>query len=316
MARMKVHKNKNYTVMSNYHFRNNSLSFKAMGLLSFMLSLPDDWDFSVEGLAKCARDGRDSISAGLKELEEAGHLVRRQVRGEHGRIVDTEYDLYEEPIVDASDTMSRVEYATSQIEMDGPVTGFPKVEKSESMKNEEIDESLENTEFSPVTENPEVVKTMRNLPVTEKPLTVKPSADNPLTENPQQINTKILSTKEINTDDESSSNKTIYLDVSKDDVKLKERFNYKEAVRYSSESIAAGVMEELKMNPDVLEIITPKLFKTICESIALYSKQIVNKQAYIKTCIKNIIDASQINKDTFSGSCEQHKEKDYIQITG
>ena len=321
MARMKVHKNKNYTVMSNYHFRNSSLSFKAMGLLSFMLSVPDDWDFSVEGLAKCARDGRDSISAGLKELEEAGHLVRRQVRGERGRIIDTEYDLYEEPIIDASSTMSRVEYATAQMEEDGPVPDFPETEKSESTENEEIDESIENTDFSPVTENPEVVEMMRILPVTEKPLTVKPSADNPLTENPQQINTniintKILSTKEINTDDESSSKKNSSPDTEKNDAKLKERIRYQEAVRYSSENIAAGVLVELKNNPDVLKIITPNLFRTICENIALYSKQMVNKKAYIKTCIKNIIEASQINQDTFNGSCERHKKKDYIQITG
>lgn len=300
MAKFTVHKTQNYTVMSNYHFRNNSLSFKAMGLLSFMLSLPDDWDFSVEGLAKCARDGRDSISAGLKELEEAGHLVRRQVRGEHGRIIDIEYDLYEEPIVDTSSTMSRMEVATSQLEDEIPLMGFPKTENSATVEIEEFEEGVENTELPPVTENPEVEKMMRILPVTEKPLTVKPSADNPLTENPQQINTniintKILSTKEINTDDKSSS--------STDDITLlHKRLDYDSAVKATSKVIVDAVLKELLKQQEILNVIDAQTFKKLCSNIAIYCNQpIVNKSAYIAKCINNIRDAMEINKNTLVG---------------
>lgn len=319
MAKMKVHKNKNYTVMSNYHFRNNSLSFKAMGLLSFMLSLPDDWDFSVEGLSKCARDGRDSISAGLKELEEAGHLIRRQVRGEHGRIVDTEYDLYEEPIGDNSDSMGRVEYATSQLEDEVPLTDFPETEKSEMVKNEEVEESLENTELPPVTENPEVVEMMRILPVTEKPLTVKPSTEKPLTENPQQINTniintKILNTKEINTDDESSSNRDIKINKKL----LLNQVGYDEAVKVTSKVIADAVLTEILKYPDLLKVINADTFKSICSNIAFHSKSVYNQSAYITKCISNMLEAMEINRSTLNGMQKQDecKQKDYIQITG
>lgn len=315
MARFTVHKTKNYTVMSNYHFRNSSLSFKAMGLLSFMLSLPDDWDFSVEGLAKCARDGRDSISAGLRELEDAGHLVRRQVRGEHGRIVDTEYDLYEEPIVDSSSTMNRMEFATSQLEDELPHTGFPKMEKSATVENGEIEKNTENTELSPVTDFPEVVDMIGDLPVTEKPLTEKPPTDKPLTENSQQINTniintKILSTKEINTDDLSSSSGNI--------TSVRRRIDYDSAVKATSKVIVDAVLEELIKRQEILKVIDAQTFKKICINIAMYCNQpIINKSAYITKCIDNIWDAMEINKNTLVGilrpeKIEKQGEQGYI----
>ena len=77
MAVFRVERNKGYTVMSNHHLRNKELSLKAKGLLSLMLSLPEEWDYTTKGLARICKDGVDSICAGVRELEEHGYNIRR-----------------------------------------------------------------------------------------------------------------------------------------------------------------------------------------------------------------------------------------------
>lgn len=96
MAVARTHHNKNYTCMSNYHFQDKSLSLKAKGLLSLMLSLPDTWDYSVAGLASLSKDGETSVRTAVKELEESNYLIRTPIR-ENGKIVDWEYDIFEKP---------------------------------------------------------------------------------------------------------------------------------------------------------------------------------------------------------------------------
>lgn len=104
MAVCRVEKNKNYTTMSNYHLRDPCLSNKARGLLSTMLSLPDNWDYTTRGLAKICKDGVDGITAQLKELEQYGYLIRHRIRDSNGRIVDMEYIIYERPHTASPDT--------------------------------------------------------------------------------------------------------------------------------------------------------------------------------------------------------------------
>ena len=97
MSVFRIERNKNYTVMSNYHLRDTAISLKSKGLLSMMLSLPDEWNYTTRGLAKICKEGVDAIGGALRELENAGYLVRRVVRNEHGRISDMEYTIYEQP---------------------------------------------------------------------------------------------------------------------------------------------------------------------------------------------------------------------------
>ena len=104
MAVCRVEKSKNYTTMSNYHLRDQNLSNKARGLLSTMLSLPEDWDYTTRGLAKICKDGVDGITAQLKELELYGYLIRHRIRDSNGRIVDMEYIIYEQPHTASPDT--------------------------------------------------------------------------------------------------------------------------------------------------------------------------------------------------------------------
>ena len=97
MAVFRIERTKDYTVMSNHHLRNQELSLKAKGLLSMMLSLPDDWNYTTRGLAKICKEGVDAIGSALRELETAGYIVRNQLRDQQGRISDTEYVIYEKP---------------------------------------------------------------------------------------------------------------------------------------------------------------------------------------------------------------------------
>ena len=98
MSVFRVEKNTNYTVMSNHHLRDKSLSLKAKGLLSLMLSLPDDWDYTLRGLATLSSDGIDSVRTSIVALEKARYITRRQTFDEKGRFSGNEYHVYEFPM--------------------------------------------------------------------------------------------------------------------------------------------------------------------------------------------------------------------------
>ena len=97
MSVFRVERSEGYTVMSNHHLRNKALSLKAKGLLSQMLSLPEDWDYTLAGLAHINREKIDAIREAVKELERAGYIVRSRARDEKGRLRGAEYVIYEKP---------------------------------------------------------------------------------------------------------------------------------------------------------------------------------------------------------------------------
>jgi hypothetical protein len=97
MAVFRVEKNRGYTVMSNHHLKDTSLTLKSKGLLSMMLSLPNEWNYTTRGLAAICKEGVDSIGSALRELEKQGYIIRNQLRDSKGRISDTEYIIYEQP---------------------------------------------------------------------------------------------------------------------------------------------------------------------------------------------------------------------------
>ncbi len=121
-------KTKGYTIMSNYHLRDSRLSLKAKGLMSYMLSLPDDWDLSVSGLSTKCLEGRDCITKALKELENFGYLVRIRVRNSKGQLKNTDYNLYEKPITEnPSQAEKTTEPMTENPAQDNPAQENPKL---------------------------------------------------------------------------------------------------------------------------------------------------------------------------------------------
>lgn len=97
MSIVRVHKTNNFTIMSNHHFKEKKMSLKAKGLLSLMLSLPDDWNYSISGLVTLSKDGKDSVMSALLELEQFGYLTRERQVDSKGRFAGIEYNIYEHP---------------------------------------------------------------------------------------------------------------------------------------------------------------------------------------------------------------------------
>lgn len=97
MTVVRVNKTANYTVLSNYHFKEREMSLKAKGLLSLMLSLPEDWNYTISGLVKLSKDGKDGVMAALVELEKFGYLQRQRTTNSKGQFSGIEYNIYEKP---------------------------------------------------------------------------------------------------------------------------------------------------------------------------------------------------------------------------
>ena len=168
MAVCRIEKNKNYTTMSNFHLRDRNLSNKARGLLSTMLSLPDDWDYTTRGLASICKDGVDSITAQLKELEMCGYLVRRRRRDERGRMCDVEYIIYEEPqISETSDAPDTASPDTASPHTENPYMDSPYPENAAQLNIDKLNTKKQNTDFTNIASLPseelrEVKGTERN----------------------------------------------------------------------------------------------------------------------------------------------------------
>ena len=162
MPVIRTEKTDNFTIMANHHLRDMSLSLKARGLLSLMLSLPDDWDYSARGLACLCRDGVSSINSALKELEQAGYVARSLRRNSRGKIVDTEYTVYEVPLP-----------------MDSPQTDLPQTDLPQT--------DLPQTDL-PQTDLPQTDLPQTDSPQTDLPQTDSPQTDSPQTENRTQLN--------------------------------------------------------------------------------------------------------------------------------
>ena len=140
MAVFRIERTRDYTVMSNHHLRNGKLSLKAKGLLSMMLSLPEDWNYTTRGLAAICKEGVDAIGGALRELETAGYIVRHQLRDKQGRISDTEYVIYEQPQPKNPDT--------PQPDTASPDTGNPDMDKPDTEKPAELNIEKSNTQKS------------------------------------------------------------------------------------------------------------------------------------------------------------------------
>ena len=143
MAVFRIERTRDYTVMSNHHLRNRALSLKAKGLLSMMLSLPDDWNYTTRGLAKICKEGVDAIGGALRELEGAGYIVRHQLRDRQGRISDTEYVIYEQPQLPETPGPD-----TAGPDTDSPDTENPYLDKPDTEKPAELNIEKSNTQKS------------------------------------------------------------------------------------------------------------------------------------------------------------------------
>ena len=140
MAVFRVERKAGYTVMSNHHLRNKNLTLKAKGLLSQMLSLPEDWDFTLAGLSYINREKIDAIREAIRELEKAGYIVRSRERDEKGRLRGADYVIYEQPQQPRSD-LPTLKNPT----LDNPTLEKPTLEKPTLENPTQINKDILNT---------------------------------------------------------------------------------------------------------------------------------------------------------------------------
>ena len=152
MAVFRIDKTRDYTVMSNHHLRNTELSLKAKGLLSLMLSLPDNWDYTTKGLARICKDGVDSICAAVRELEEHGYVIRERVRGANGQLGSIEYTIREKPAEPSPERENPVQVKPI---LENPVLGKPEQENpAQSNKDKSITDLSITEPSNPIRSNP------------------------------------------------------------------------------------------------------------------------------------------------------------------
>ncbi len=146
MAIFRIDKKKDYTVMSNHHLRNKELSLKAKGLFSVILSLPDNWDYTVKGLAYICKEGADSIRGALKELEQQGYIERSRVRNEKGQLTTAEYIIHEQP--EDNSAPSESEPIQDEPVQNTPISENPVQDKSTQLNNNILNTKKSNTDVS------------------------------------------------------------------------------------------------------------------------------------------------------------------------
>ena len=149
MSVFRVEKTKGYTVMSNHHLRNHALSLKAKGLLSQMLSLPDDWDYTLQGLAQINKESIDAIREAVRELERAGYIERSRERDERGCLRGTVYTIYEQPHAEPTpeeptQALPTVDHPT----LEKPTLDFPALENPTQLITKRKNKEKRNTDRS------------------------------------------------------------------------------------------------------------------------------------------------------------------------
>lgn len=247
---IRVVKNCNYTTLSNYHFRDKRLSWKAKGLLSTMLSLPDDWNYTIEGLASLSDDGIKATNSGLTELEKYGYLVRKQLRDNNGHFITMEYTIFEKSIMEEKDDPEQ--------EMDEPVM----------------------EDVSPLCQNGQTAENTVSEPLCQKRQTGKRQ-----TEKGVLLNTNILNTKELNTyssssesvssksqvDEQNESRKRYLLD-EEEEQRLRDRLKVRAIASRFSVNLTEAVFHELcRREKDFQQLMTAAALEQVC--LAVKEKQ-------------------------------------------
>jgi len=175
MAVFRVEKTRDYTVMSNHHLKNIRISLRSKGLLSIMLSLPENWDYTLKGLARISLEGVDAIRMAIKELEAEGYIVRSRVRNEKGQLTEAEYVIYEKPAsapptqeVPVQEQPTQVELVQENPMLENPIQAepildAPALEKSMQLNINILNTKLLNTNISnPILSNPSTHQNSRD----------------------------------------------------------------------------------------------------------------------------------------------------------
>lgn len=283
MAVFRVDKSRDYTVLSNYVFRDRTLSAKAKGLLAEMLSLPESWDYTLKGLTYLFSDGLDSVRQGIRELEEHGYVVRERKRDAKGRLGQMEYVIYETP---------RKQIPTECTE-EPPVSALPASE-------------------TPVPENP-----TQELPVQEKPTQLNNNILNTQESNTQESITNSFFPREEGMNDVTTVRERIKKQIEYDvmctrcppaqldelvEIMVEVSMNLSPTIRFGRDEVyAASYVQERYQR------ITAEHIDLVLNGIRENNTQVLHTKAYLMKCLFNAPDtlenrsAMDLNHDLYGG---------------
>jgi len=270
MSVFRVEKNTNYTVMSNYHLRDKRLNLRTIGLLSLILSLPQDWDYSQAGLVAICKDGPDSVAAGLKQLEDFGYLERSRERDAKGRVHGVVYRVYEAPKdIIQKDTSSNCD--------------LPKQErpKQEIPKQVNPNQEILNQDFPTLGKQSQINKELQNTDMINHPSIYQSrkneiggKVDGSTTPTPGDIYKGVIAVIEKNVNLDFFEYQSERADQLFDDAKIelfeyeemKREFNAEEVkkiIRYVADVIVSESTEPMKIGGELIsrDIVKSKLMK-------------------------------------------------------
>ena len=227
MAVFRVERNKGYTVMSNHHLRNKELSLKAKGLLSQMLSLPEDWDYTLKGLSLINREKIDAIREAIKELERAGYIVRSRERDEKGRLRGADYVIFEQPQPPTPD-LPTLENPT----LDNPTQGKPTLEKPTLENPTQLNKDIQRTDLPKKEKSNTDLSSTHSIPI--------------LSPNPSPLGQDTAEPERKGTETAKQSAVEIYREIIKDNIE----YNY--------------LLQDSQIDRDRLNEIVDLMLETVC----------------------------------------------------
>ena len=224
MAVFRVERNTGYTVMSNHHLRNKELSLKAKGLLSQMLSLPEDWDYTLAGLSYINRESIDAIRTAVWKLEKAGYITRRQGRDEKGKMTAIEYTIYEQPQPPALDCPV-LENPTA----DNPILENPTPDNPTSENPMQLNKDIQKTDLSKKEKSNTDLSNNHSIPI--------------LSPNPSPLREETAEPERKGTEATAQSAVDIYREIIKDNIEYEHFIKHTNIDRERLDEIVSLILE-------------------------------------------------------------------------
>ena len=294
MAIFRVAKTRDYTVMSNYHLRDKNLTLKAKGLLSLILSLPEDWNYTTRGLAAICKEGVDSIGAALRELESAGYLTRHRLRDRSGRISDTEYVVYESPHKETEvDLPDKVSQGTDEPDTASPCTENPYMVSPDTEAPDTENPAQLNTEVSNTYES----NTQKSNP---DPILIQKQTGMLPVASPTKCRKSCGSVPEADTLQKDFHNKAKQVDTGMSDMDQMDAREYRRTL--------AEVKEQIEY--DALD--TPHDHERLDEIVEIMTETLCSRKPYIKVAGENY--PAEVVKSRFKKLSYHHIEYVFLSL--
>ena len=315
MAVFRVERNKGYTVMSNHHLRNKELTLKAKGLLSQMLSLPEDWDYTLAGLSLINRESIDAIRTAVWELEKAGYITRRQGRDDKGKMTAIEYTIYEQPQPPAAASPEPKNPTLENPTTDKPILENPTPDKPTTENPTQLNKDIQKTDLPKKEKSNTDLSSNHSIPI----LSPNPSPLREETAEPERKGT------------EAADAYSVYEEIIKDNIEYEHFIKHTNIDRERLDEIVSLILETVCTKRKTIriagddypaELVKAKFMKLNSSHIEFVfdcmkenTTKIRNIKQYLKAVLfnaPNTIDSyytALVNHDMYGGTIQQSARK-------